>query len=441
VAIRIVLFMHHPLATLQARRWVRVGVFRPAGRELCHRPRSMRAPAGLPRAIRTDRGNSFANHTMRVRVPEILESVIAHGLENQPEHARAVARLAADLRENAALPPPDPALPDAATWQRALADRGEPRWLDCDWFFAENYAYRMLCEKLAYWQSHRDPFLAIKRAEYASQGHLLALDTAARIAGPAREQLVALLGAAVFGNRMDLSFAASRERGVLSARGDLLIDERESAADLLLGGVGPVHFLIDNAGTELSVDLVLVSRLLELLDSSVVLHLKFHPCFVSDAILDDVRWFVLEEDDAALRLWRSAGKEARRCRTVLARALASGRLQLAPHAFWNSPGWLWDVPAGLERELGAARLVILKGDAHYRRAVGDALWPADTPTRAVTAYFPAPLLALRTLKSDPIVGLCAFETAELDAADPTWRVNGQRAVAALGGACPAPAAT
>jgi uncharacterized protein with ATP-grasp and redox domains len=275
--------------------------------------------------------------------------------------------------------------------------------------------------------------LPIKRAEYASDGHRLALDAAADISGRPRERLVALLGAAVFGNRMDLSFAASRERGTLAAQGDLLIDERASAADLLLDGHGPVHFLIDNAGTELSVDMVLASRLL-MLGAPVVLHLKAHPCFVSDAIADDVRWFVIGEDDAAQRLWHAAGAEAQLCRAELASALTAGRLTLAPHGFWNSPGWLWEAPAELERELAGARLVISKGDAHYRRAVGDALWPADTRTRAVTAYFPAPLLALRTLKSDPIVGLSAAEAATLDVADPSWRVNGRRAVAALGGA-------
>jgi len=47
---------------------------------------------------------------------------------------------------------------------------------------------------------------------------------------------------------------------------------------------------------------------------------------------------------------------------------------------------------------------------------------------------PAPLLALRTLKSEPIVGVSAAAAGALDAADPSWRVNGRRAVAALGGA-------
>jgi hypothetical protein len=117
----------------------------------------------------------------------------------------------------------------------------------------------------------------------------------------------------------------------------------------------------------------------------------------------------------------------------LRQALLDARLALAPHPFWNSAGSLWDAPAELEQPFAEARLVILKGDAHYRRMVGDASWPPDTPSARVTCYFPAPLLSLRTLKSDPIVGLAPGQAAALDALDATWRVNGQRGLATLGG--------
>ena len=108
-------------------------------------------------------------------------------------------------------------------------------------------------------------------------------------------------------------------------------------------------------------------------------------------------------------------------------------MRIAPHLFWNGPASLWELPEPLRAELGGARLVILKGDAHYRRATGDALWAPETPFASVTSYFAAPLLALRTLKSDPVVGLAPGVAQRLDAADPRWRVNGRRGVASLGG--------
>jgi hypothetical protein len=66
--------------------------------------------------------------------------------------------------------------------------------------------------------------------------------------------------------------------------------------------------------------------------------------------------------------------------------------------------------------------------------VGDALWPPDASFAAATSYFPAPLFALRTLKSDTILGLPPGRAELLDAADASWRVNGRRGVACLGGA-------
>jgi hypothetical protein len=86
------------------------------------------------------------------------------------------------------------------------------------------------------------------------------------------------------------------------------------------------------------------------------------------------------------------------------------------------------MPPALAAALRPARLVILKGDANYRRLVGDAVWPTEIPLAEVASYFPAPLLALRTLKSDAVVGLATGQAAELDASEPEWRVNGRYGV-------------
>jgi hypothetical protein len=49
----------------------------------------------------------------------------------------------------------------------------------------------------------------------------------------------------------------------------------------------------------------------------------------------------------------------------------------------------------------------VKGDANYRRLIDDRLWPHDTPLVTAWGYLPAPLVALRTLKSEVCVGLAA----------------------------------
>lgn len=394
-----------------------------------------------PQRIRTDSGNAFAHHTMKVRVPAILEQVLAQN-PDYPEQLRAnIAGLAEDLRRDASLPELDPQSPHAACWLSELEERRGQTWLGTDWFFAENYVYRQLTELTEFWRTGRDPFAAMKRDEYSSPAHRAALEAALDVpaTGEASDWLSVLLAADVFGNRIDLSFSAALERGTHSQASDLIIDDRRAAAEILLGGQGTVHLVADNAGSELSVDLVLVARLLEHLNVNVTVHVKVHPAFVSDAILADVDWFLGDGPESAEQLWSSFGSAAAPALATLRAARASGALRVAPHPFWNGPRSLWELPADLFETFRNARIVLLKGDAHYRRAVGDALWAAETPFGVVTESFPAPLLALRTLKSDPIVGLASGRAVALDAEDPTWRVNGKRGIASLGGRDAAPA--
>ena len=61
------------------------------------------------------------------------------------------------------------------------------------------------------------------------------------------------------------------------------------------------------------------------------------------------------------------------------------------------------------------------------------MWPAGATFADATAYFPAPLIALRTMKSDALVGLPADQLARLDATDRDWRINGRRGVIQAGG--------
>jgi uncharacterized protein with ATP-grasp and redox domains len=393
----------------------------------------MRAPSGVPPRIRTDSSNRFAHDTLAVRVPAIVDAVLERNPDYAPRVRERIAALAAGLRSDARLPAIDEAALHADEWLDYLSARSQESWLSSDWFTAENYAYRCLADASDFWRTGRDPFRPIKLDDYRSLEHRDVLEAAVAIGGQRAEQLERLLLAAVFGNRMDLSFAAARERGVQAEHADLLIDDRRAAREALEHDGGPVHLVLDNAGTELSVDLVLACRILELTDAPVVLHVKVHPCFVSDTIARDLDWFLEAREPDSAALWNASTAQARSCREQLEKARLDGRLRIAPHAFWSGPRSLWECPAELEHQFSQARLVIVKGDAHYRRVVGDAIWPADTSFRTVTSYFPAPLLALRTLKSDPIVGLRPGQAAELDAQDPRWRVNAKRAVACLGG--------
>ena len=81
--------------------------------------------------------------------------------------------------------------------------------------------------------------------------------------------------------------------------------------------------------------------------------------------------------------------------------------------------------AGAAPGAGQADLLISKGDANYRRWLGDRHWPFTTPFRQILAYRPAPLLVLRVLKSEIVVGLTARAAGKDGPADPTWMYDGR----------------
>jgi hypothetical protein len=186
------------------------------------------------------------------------------------------------------------------------------------------------------------------------------------------------------------------------------------------GGVNAqIDILIDNAGFELVVDLLTVLFFLEKnIAGRVKLHAKAHPTFVSDAMIGDV-WqtltFFSDSDDPVLA---NIGSR-------LASLVNSGRLVLTTHSFWTSPLPSWEMPESLCDTLGQATLVISKGDAHYRRLLGDRHWPYHTSIGAILCYLPAPILVLRTLKSEVAAGITTSRLERVQQADPNWLVSGQ----------------
>jgi hypothetical protein len=86
---------------------------------------------------------------------------------------------------------------------------------------------------------------------------------------------------------------------------------------------------------------------------------------------------------------------------------------------------MWQMPDDLGDDLAQSHLIIAKGDANYRRLLGDRHWPFTTPFAAIVSYLPAPLLALRSLKSELAAGLSEPQIAWLNEEDEQWLVNGR----------------
>jgi hypothetical protein len=118
---------------------------------------------------------------------------------------------------------------------------------------------------------------------------------------------------------------------------------------------------------------------------------KPHPYFVSDATVADVL--------ACVEHLEKVGDAGPRLR----QAIADGRVRLYTHWFYTAPFDFHHLPTDLVDELAAGSLTVVKGDLNYRRLVSDRHWPPTTPFADTTAYFPSPVVALRTLKSDVVV--------------------------------------
>lgn len=378
-----------------------------------------------PPMIRTDASNAFAHHTMSIRLPALVRETAALNPDYPPPVLRALERLAGSMANDEPIPMLDVPAPDYDDWHaayRLYTGRDGATWQNTAWFFAETFAYRHVIQATRWWETGRDPFLPKKREEYASDMPWDLLEQALSAEGALEDRLLALLDFDLWGNRIDLSFAAALAHGTHVQDDDLLVDDRPRIVEQLLRGGGAVHLVADNAGSELLMDFALLDLLLSELPLTVVLHLKQHPTFVSDATADDTRWLL------GWLLVGQRGEYAASLGRRLQAALDSGRLRLAPDGYWNSPYLLWDMPPRLVETFRGARMVFIKGDANYRRLSGDALWPPETPFAEVMDYFPAPVAALRTLKSDTIAGLPPGVADRLDAAEPEWRSTGRRGV-------------
>jgi hypothetical protein len=368
-----------------------------------------------PLPLRTDGSNAFARHSMQVRVPGIAREVVERGAFPMSVR-RDVEKLASDLEGNALVPAPRPPAADVEGWTRAHVEHTGETWLRAEWFYAELAFYRELTTRCRFWETGRDHFEGAKEEELAGERPWERLGLALAAAGPREERVFGLLDDALWGNRVDLSYkvAASRAR----ADDDLIVDERAAAVLRLVRPGVDVYVVVDNTGTELALDLALVAAVLEDPTARATLHVKLEPVFVSDATARDV-WRVVER-------MGQGPPEGRRLAAALTASFEEGRLGVVPDAFWSGPRFLRHAPAHIRAAFRAASIVVFKGDANYRRVVGDALWPPAAPFSIACSYLDATIVCLRTMKSDPVLGLPEGLAEELDRTDPLWRIDARR---------------
>ncbi|MFE2028689.1 damage-control phosphatase ARMT1 family protein [Streptomyces hygroscopicus] len=377
--------------------------------------------------IRGDEPGSFARSVLAERHPALIEKV-RDAFPYGPEQHRALDALRANGAEGT-ITPLGPTAYDHDRWAVWGREHFGRSWFEVPFLWAESYFYRRLLDAVGYfadgpWRGV-DPFRPFKQAELhtpEAEAELATLDDV--LARPAAEQAAALVHGSLWGNRADLGFRISSAGGDAHGAGTppLVADDAEALWSLLpAGSPATLCVVADNAGRELLPDLVLIDHVLRHGRAErAVLQVKPYPYYVSDATTEDVV-------DCLRRLTGAEGAAAGAGRRLWA-AMADGRLAVRTHDFFRAPLPYQDMPGDLRREFAGATLTVMKGDLNYRRLVGDRLWPPTTSFADRTAYFPGPVAALRTLKSDVIVGLDGPAVAALDAQGGRWRTSGTHAL-------------
>lgn len=396
----------------------------------------LKLPCPLP--LLGSEPGSFTQLTVTQRLPAIVRRVIA---ENSfpPDINDKLERLANDLVDGYVPPLEDDGGADVAAWRNYISPYIGQRWVDIPWFVTETYLYRKIIEITGYfrpgeWQG-ADPFKLQKQASLeTSATAIVALcgELSQWQQSPSRAEfeetrkmLVALLYFALWGNRVDLSlwsaFEANRSIFDIGRQQEhLLADDTPQVVNLLTSSKSKrIDLIADNAGFEFVCDLCLADFLLESgLASQVNLHLKPHPTFVSDATLKDFHdtlgFLAGFEQPQVLAL----GKR-------LQTSWEEKRLVCVEDWFWTSPLAGWEMPAPVREELARAGLTVVKGDANYRRLLGDRHWNFTIPLADIVCYLPAPAIALRTLKSEVAAGLDPAQVETLNRSHPDWLTNGQ----------------
>jgi Uncharacterized conserved protein len=369
--------------------------------------------------------SGYAWGVLHERTPRIIAQT-RDTYPYDPGRRRALDALLTEITTDVARPLAS-AAHDAAQWNEWGVDYFGRPWADLPFLWWESYFYRRLLGAVGFFTPGPwfglDPFEPLKTAELGDPAlgtDLAALDESVR--SPIAERGRSALLASLWGNRADLGFRVGQSPGNWQ-QGELVVadDSAELWAALAGDTSRPVHFVADNAGRELLSDLVLIDHLLSTgLVATLTLHLKPRPYYISDATTADVM--------AGLRRLAAAGGESGRISLRLRDELVDGRLALYTHPFYCAPWSYHHMPEDLADEFESASITIIKGDLNYRRLVGDLSWPPGTPFQEASAYFPGPVAALRTLKSDVLTGITPDHLELLDRGGTSWRTDGTHAV-------------
>jgi uncharacterized protein with ATP-grasp and redox domains len=389
-------------------------------------------PKHFPPPIISTEPGSWSHSTVTIRWPDIAQRVI-----NENDYPSAIIQKINDLQDEILggriRDLQDPEAPDLESWRKYLRDYLGKSWQEVPWFFAEHYFYRRIMEAVGYFNSGKDPYHLTKKEGLITNAQDITMFCQFISDSLSDDDMIVqnlfdVLYFSLWGNQADLSlWPAGGDKDPKHSSSKILKDflledhskqviNRISKSDQPLNRI---DIMLDNAGFELVTDLGLADVLLSgHLVQEVVLHVKSHPTFVSDVILDDL-------DQTVAYLVSSDDRNIAAFGDRLQSHFKDNRIIPKENFFWNSPLAMWELPQKLRKELAKSSLLISKGDANYRRLLGDREWDITLPYHQVVDYLPVPSVALRTLKAELAVGLTVEQIQDVFNQDPDWMVDGR----------------
>jgi uncharacterized protein with ATP-grasp and redox domains len=363
---------------------------------------------------------SFAHFTIKNRLPEILRKV--RGENDLDTDGRAgIAKLENDLLRGT-LYRFATGQPDDDRWDAWVLPHEGCTFFEAPFYFVEAYFYRRVAAAVSYFSAEtapkRDPFLYTKLSDIR-KNHDFFSEQMAHLASSSQREIDNFLLNSLWGNRADLSQlpASARNESPLTHKALLVNDAPEASG--LIQQAGIIDMVLDNAGVELFTDLLLCHHLLRQGSARRIrLHVKPYPTFVSDAVEHDVHLLLqvlVENHDGAVRDWAAS----------VQKMVHEGAVQIVSSAIWNWPLHFYALTAEMNTLMPDSDFIIFKGDANYRRLLGDRQVPMDAQAKALINYLPVPALALRTLKSEIACGLSEDLVMQLHSQQPEWMTNGR----------------
>ncbi|KAJ8708145.1 hypothetical protein PYW08_010511 [Mythimna loreyi] len=202
----------------------------------------------------------------------------------------------------------------------------------------------------------------------------------------------------------------------------------------------------DNAGYELFADMCLAHFLIE---QKIVQKIRFHvknmPWFVSDVTVRDFKFLIEACCNAQFSQPSSTGavEEDGTPKVIKSDNLKvlgeqwkkyadEGIFLVMDEDFWTYPHCFKEmkkIDPNLYRKLQLAVAIMFKGDLNYRKLMGDVnANPYLKLQASLQGFLPAPIIAVRTVKSETICGLPKGRWDLLNQRDPKWMQTGDYGV-------------